>query len=468
MPKLACDLIIADVSRLVLQQDFGLIADLVHGYAQERPHHPALIHDERDARPMASSTPDGSRRRLVAAGRRSVRRCHRDLCCVVRRVRRDLSRRAARRRRGRAARAVIDARSAGDDAGGLRRENPVPRRADRCGASQGQRVACVAAADPDIDARSGSRRQMRSRGRCRSIPARRSTSSIRRARPGRRRESCNRIACAGRTSIARRWRVTTATAVTICSTPLYSNTTLVSFFPTLAARRHRRADVEVRRAKFLALAQRHRATHAMLVPVQYQRIMDLPDFDHFDLSSFRMKFCTSAPFAAALKADILEALAGRPDRVLRDDGRRRHLRPARARVPGQAAHRRPACAGSRHPPDRRAGPRSAARRSRRGRRPLAGLDDERLLQPARQDRGSRVVRQRRQSLHPHRRRRPLRRGRLPHADGSSQGHDHLRRIQHLSERSGERAVASTRRSRKRQWSAWPRGSGAKRRSRSSC
>ena len=32
---------------LMLQQDFGLIADLVHGYAQERPHHPALIHDAR-------------------------------------------------------------------------------------------------------------------------------------------------------------------------------------------------------------------------------------------------------------------------------------------------------------------------------------------------------------------------------------------------------------------------------------
>ena len=29
-----------------LEQDFGLIADLIHGYAQERPQHPALIHDE--------------------------------------------------------------------------------------------------------------------------------------------------------------------------------------------------------------------------------------------------------------------------------------------------------------------------------------------------------------------------------------------------------------------------------------
>jgi acyl-CoA synthetase (AMP-forming)/AMP-acid ligase II len=48
----------------------------------------------------------------------------------------------------------------------------------------------------------------------------------------------------------------------------------------------------------------------MLVPVQYQRLMALPEFGDFDLSSFRMKFCTSAPFAAALKADVLARWPG--------------------------------------------------------------------------------------------------------------------------------------------------------------
>ncbi len=48
----------------------------------------------------------------------------------------------------------------------------------------------------------------------------------------------------------------------------------------------------------------------MLVPVQYQRLMALPEFASFDLSSFRMKFCTSAPFAAALKADVLARWPG--------------------------------------------------------------------------------------------------------------------------------------------------------------
>jgi len=63
--------------------------------------------------------------------------------------------------------------------------------------------------------------------------------------------------------------------------------------------------------QFLELAQKYRATTAMLVPVQYSRIMALPDFDRYDLSAFRAKFCTSAPFAAQLKADIVRRWPGR-------------------------------------------------------------------------------------------------------------------------------------------------------------
>src|SRR3546814_11424618 len=48
----------------------------------------------------------------------------------------------------------------------------------------------------------------------------------------------------------------------------------------------------------------------MLVPVQYRRIMALEDFGDFDLSSFVVKYCTSAPFPAALKADVLQRWPG--------------------------------------------------------------------------------------------------------------------------------------------------------------
>jgi acyl-CoA synthetase (AMP-forming)/AMP-acid ligase II len=36
----------------------------------------------------------------------------------------------------------------------------------------------------------------------------------------------------------------------------------------------------------------------------------VPDFDRFDLSSFRLKTCTSAPFSAALKADVVARWPG--------------------------------------------------------------------------------------------------------------------------------------------------------------
>ena len=101
-----------------------------------------------------------------------------------------------------------------------------------------------------------------------------------------------------------------ASSVTLLATPLYSNTTLVSFFPTLAF-----GGTVVLMAKFdadayLALAAQHRATHTMLVPVQYQRLMAHPRFGEHDLGAFRFKFCTSAPFAAALKADIVARWPG--------------------------------------------------------------------------------------------------------------------------------------------------------------
>ena len=100
-------------------------------------------------------------------------------------------------------------------------------------------------------------------------------------------------------------------SVTLLATSLCSNTTLVCFFPTIA----KGGTVVLPTPKFdartwLALAEKERVTHTMLVPVQYQRIMALPDFDDFNLSSFVMKFCTSAPFHAALKADILERWPG--------------------------------------------------------------------------------------------------------------------------------------------------------------
>ncbi len=98
--------------------------------------------------------------------------------------------------------------------------------------------------------------------------------------------------------------------VTLISTPLYSNTTLVSFLPTLGLGGTVVLMAKFDAAAYLRLAQQHSVTHTMLVPVQYQRIMAREDFDQYDLSSFRIKFSTSAPFHAELKADILARWPG--------------------------------------------------------------------------------------------------------------------------------------------------------------
>jgi long-chain acyl-CoA synthetase len=100
------------------------------------------------------------------------------------------------------------------------------------------------------------------------------------------------------------------TAVSLISTPLYSNTTLASVLPTLSVGGTLVLMKKFDAQCFVQLAAKHRVTHAMLVPVQYNRIMALPEFDGYDLSSFVMKFSTSAPFSGELKADVLERWPG--------------------------------------------------------------------------------------------------------------------------------------------------------------
>lgn len=100
-------------------------------------------------------------------------------------------------------------------------------------------------------------------------------------------------------------------ARTLLSTPLYSNTTIVAFLPTLVG-----GSTVVLMPKFdargyLELVEKEKITHTMLVPVQYKRIMDVPDFDDFDLSTMRVKFSTSAPLRADVKADVLKRFPGK-------------------------------------------------------------------------------------------------------------------------------------------------------------
>jgi long-chain acyl-CoA synthetase len=99
-------------------------------------------------------------------------------------------------------------------------------------------------------------------------------------------------------------------SVTLLATPLYSNTTLATLFGAMAL-----GGTVVLMGKFtvrgyLALAQERRATHTVLVPAQYQRLLADEKFGSFDLSAFRMKFSTGAPFPAPLKEQVLRRWPG--------------------------------------------------------------------------------------------------------------------------------------------------------------
>ncbi|WP_207912316.1 class I adenylate-forming enzyme family protein [Parafrankia sp. BMG5.11] len=117
-----------------------------------------------------------------------------------------------------------------------------------------------------------------------------------------------------------RWRQFTGTAqafrsggqqvISLASTPLYSNTTMIAFLPPLLAGGTVRIMGKFDTKRWLAHAQADRTNVTMLVPVQYQRLMDEPSFDTFDLSSLVAKYCTSAPFSAELKREVLRRMPG--------------------------------------------------------------------------------------------------------------------------------------------------------------
>ncbi len=97
---------------------------------------------------------------------------------------------------------------------------------------------------------------------------------------------------------------------TLLSTPLYSNTTLALVMPTLAYGGTLHMMPKFDAGRYLEIAARERITHTMLVPVQYKRLMEYEGFDDFDLSAFQIKYCTSAPFSAELKSEVVRRWPG--------------------------------------------------------------------------------------------------------------------------------------------------------------
>jgi acyl-CoA synthetase (AMP-forming)/AMP-acid ligase II len=100
-------------------------------------------------------------------------------------------------------------------------------------------------------------------------------------------------------------------SVMLLATPLHSNTTLLPLLATVFHGGHTVLMPKFTAEDYLALAETMRATHTMLVPVQYQRILACPAFEKADLSAFVLKQCTSAPLAAEIKRALISRWPGR-------------------------------------------------------------------------------------------------------------------------------------------------------------
>ncbi len=94
--------------------------------------------------------------------------------------------------------------------------------------------------------------------------------------------------------------------VNVIATPFYSNTTCVTWFLATATGGTNVVIGKFSPDAFLGAVEAHRATHAMLVPVQYDRILDSERFGKSDLSSLRFLFSTSAPLRAETKRKVLD------------------------------------------------------------------------------------------------------------------------------------------------------------------
>lgn len=102
----------------------------------------------------------------------------------------------------------------------------------------------------------------------------------------------------------------TSMSKALLSTPLYSNTTLVTLIPALAHGGTVVLMAKFNVEQFLHLIESHQITHTMLVPVQYQRILASPLLGKTDLSTLKVKLCTSAPLSSDLKNKILNHMPG--------------------------------------------------------------------------------------------------------------------------------------------------------------
>lgn len=97
-----------------------------------------------------------------------------------------------------------------------------------------------------------------------------------------------------------------STSETLISTPLCSSTSLFIMMAALGNGGTITVMEKFDAAEYPRLVERDRTTHALLVPVQFDRILNSEAFGKYDLSSFQVKVSIGAPLSKARKTEILE------------------------------------------------------------------------------------------------------------------------------------------------------------------
>jgi acyl-CoA synthetase (AMP-forming)/AMP-acid ligase II len=99
-------------------------------------------------------------------------------------------------------------------------------------------------------------------------------------------------------------------ARTLCNLGLFSNISWVAMLATMFAGGTVFIERMFSPRRFLETVEREGITHAAMVPLQYQQILECDEFGDFDLGSLQAYMCCGSPLAVGLKRQIVERMPG--------------------------------------------------------------------------------------------------------------------------------------------------------------
>lgn len=97
---------------------------------------------------------------------------------------------------------------------------------------------------------------------------------------------------------------------TLVSTPFYSHATLTAALPTLAEGGTLVVMPSFNTTEALKLVESECITHALMVPVQYKRVVEHPELDSFNLDSIEFLYSSAAPLRPDVKKAVVERIPG--------------------------------------------------------------------------------------------------------------------------------------------------------------